>query len=425
LILAKNLKDLEEKPAIKAKWLFLLLLIAFVPQLLYSWKIVHNSIMTDFYSRFLSTGLLLQNKSPYFSNDFYTESNNLFKPVNGVTATPFALWLQIPLAKMGYCDAKITWWIIEEILLFATTFFTCLSPKKFIKQIITILVALTFFCYSRNWWIHVSSGQYYIVFGFIFSITTYYYKKISLLPLLLFPLSTLLRPFFVLATIPFLLRNFRSKVKWLVTGFAFALITLLISGTYKLMPEYNNAMKVYSSEITGWANENTKKSIIGNSVNDICTGQHVSFKNFNAASLFSLQHYLKLVGISLTSPLIFTSLLFLFLCVVLIPLRKQILSGDENIIIASFLIYMFAELFTPANRHPYNVIQYLGIVGLSFDKANYKIIALMAIGLALNHSFPITFKYQRELGEGIFLVGIYLTLFNKKIVSKTVGLHEP
>lgn len=410
----REIKGYEEQRAIKGKWIFLLLLIAFIPQSLYTWKIIENSIMTDFYSRHIGSRLLLQNKSPYFSIGLFDHNENSFNPVNGVTATPLALLLQVPLAKMDYCNAKIIWGIIEELCLFAATFFTCLYPKKLIKQVITIFVTLIFFCYSRNWWAHTASGQYYVVFGLIFSLTTYYYKRFIRLPLLLFPVVALLRPFFALATLPFLFKKIKANARWIFTGISCSLIILLISGTYKLLPDYNRAMNVYASEITGWAKINTKISAIDNGIPVNCVQQNYGFENFRAASLFSLQHYLKLFKISLSSPMVFTLLLLLFLCATLIPIRKTILASTENLLIASFLVFMFSELFTPANRNPYNIIQYIGIVGLVINKTSYPVLIFMIVGLAFNHEFPITFPYQRELGEAIFLCGIYLTLISKK-----------
>lgn len=410
--LSATYERLDLKPALKAKWLFLVLFIVFIPQLLYSWNVLQNSMMTDFYSRIIGTRLLVENRSPYFIEQL-DPANHSRNSVNGVTATPVALWLLIPLAKMNYCNAKLTWWLIEETILFATAFFTCLYPAKLLKQIITIIITVIFFCYSRNWWVHVFSGQYYVLFAFAFSVVSYYSNKNKHLPLILFPVAALIRPFFVLATLPWLLKDWKQAGKWLLPAIAFAASFLIISGNNKLLPEYNKAMNVYSYEVTGWSKEKIKTSLNQQLINEDCVKQSRLFESFDAACLFSLQHYLRLFGIIINSPAYFTVLLAAVLTILLLLSYKTIMSNNENLVIFSFLVYMLCELFTPANRNPYNMVQYLGILGLLIHVCHTKPMLLFITGLALNHSLPFSFTYQREIGEAVMLFAIYLQLLQK------------
>ena len=93
---------------------------------------------------------------------------------------------------------------------------------------------------------------------------------------------------------------------------------------------------------------------------------------------------------------------------------KNITTDKDTLLIASFLIYIFTELFTPANRNPYNMIQYLGVMGLVINRASTTSLILLISGLALNHDFPFRFAYQREIGEIFILLSIYLILFKAR-----------
>lgn len=204
---------LKEKPPLKSIYLFFIIIIIFIPQVLITYNIATESVMTDLHARIIGSRLLEAQRSPYFFCWQAADNANLFNPNNslpdnltGVTTTPFFLWLLQPLAKMNYCNIKCAWWIVEEIFMFATVVLTCLVPNKLGKQLLTIVISAIFFCYSRNWWQHIYSGQYYIVFAFVFALTIWLNKKNKEYTLLIFAVITLIRPFFALATLPYLLK---------------------------------------------------------------------------------------------------------------------------------------------------------------------------------------------------------------------------
>ena len=127
-------------------------------------------------------------------------------------------------------------------------------------------------------------------------------------------------------------------------------------------------------------------------------------------------------GIKISEPLFFIGMLCLFIVAFfLVTGYKNITAEVDTVLIASFLIYIFTELFTPANRNPYNMIQYLGVIGLVINRASAATLILLVSGLALNHDFPFRFAYQREIGEIFILLSIYLLLFTKR---ETKALHN-
>jgi len=396
--------------------------------MLITYNLAKESVMTDLNSRIIGSRLLEDGRSPYFYHWTASDSAYLLDPnvslpynLNGVTTTPFFLWLQQPLAKMNYCHIKFFWWLIEESLLFATMLLTCLLPVKLGRQLLTIVLSAVFFCYSRNWWQHIYSGQYYILFAFVFALTAWLSKKKRGVALFIFPVMTLIRPFFMLAALPWMLKKnaVKPQLKYLVAGVVVSAMLLFLSGTIKLMPEFNKAMKFYSSEVIGWQQEEpTRDSLISLTKMEDCVNKMETMRTFAGGCLFPVQHYLKLFNIRSGNSLLFLGMLvfFLFLFIQLTG-YKRITGTTENLLLTSFIIYILCELFTPANRNPYNMVEYLGVLGLLINSANKTSLFLLVAGLALNHDFPFRFSYQREIGEMLILLSVYLVLFIKNSVS--------
>lgn len=413
-------------------------MILFVPHLYVSYRCYLETLMPDLHLRIIGSRLLDINHSPYFfqwkpGNNVRLFNPNSFLPngLNGATATPVVLWLQLPLSRLGYCDIKFTWWMVQEMFLFGTLFFTCFIPSKFLKQVATIVIATVFFCNSRNWWLHVYNGQYYVLFGFLFSLTACLgiKKQHKHTALLLFPSAALLRPFFVLAMLPWLINSFKKKSTTLLIGGTICIGFLLVSGTFSLWSDYSKAMQIYSTDIVGGTGIKVGSDHRFDTVaTEGCvyrTAIFTSPKIAGAGALFSLQHYLNLFGVKKSDPIFFTGLLCIGIIMLLIlTKRKNIIADEGSMLLTAFMIYLFSELFTPAYRNPYNLIQYLGIVGVFVHKANWRTILLAVTGLALNHDFPFRFIYQREIGEALLLVAIYSSISINRLTETSTSAKQ-
>lgn len=418
-----NKNFLPKEHSIKLTWLLATLIIIFIPHLVISYRLLDETMMQDLHSRIIGSRLMEAGRSAYFFKWHNGDDTQLFNPniampfgLNGVTATPFFLWIQKPLDGFSYCQIKLIWWSMEEILLFATLVLTCIVPKKLGGQFVAIIVSSVFFCYSRNWWQHICSGQYYILFAFIFALMVFLFQRNKQIALIAFPVVVLIRPLFALASLPWLIKDTGKNFKQLIIGGVLAMLLLLLSGTFKNVPEYSKAMKLYSSEITGWNNQQLR-GLVSNQpqVMEDCVSETNVKDRFGAGCLFSVQHYLKLFRIKISEPLFFTAMLCLFIVAFfLVTGYKNITAEVDTVLIASFLIYIFSELFTPANRNPYNMIQYLGVMGLVINRASLITLSLLVSGLALNHDFPFRFTYQREIGEIFILLSIYLILLKAR-----------
>ena len=407
-------------------WLFIILVIIFIPHIFISYGLIDESVMSDLHGRVIGSRLLEAKRPCYFFEWKAGDDPKLFDPnisfaygLNGVTVTPFMLWLQLPLMQKSFCEIKFWWWVLEELLLFATLLFTWFISENRLKQIFTILLSCFFFCYSRNWWLHIYNGQYYILFGYFFSLSAYLQRRNGSVALFAYPFAILLRPFFIISIIPLLIKHFSSGIRWLFLGSLISLLLFIGSGTYRHIPEYTKAMGLYSSEVTGWSNiavkstETDKPIILEKCVMKITTA-----KDFGAGCLFAVQHYFKLFGVVISNPYFFSTLLILVLIFVLWLSGINKSMDNDILLLISFLLYIVCELFTPANRNPYNMIQYLGILGLFVNRASGFTLSLFTIGLLFNHDFPFRFQYQRELGEGLILLSIFLVILssNKKLI---------
>lgn len=410
---------LNKRHSIKTGWLLLILVIVFVPHLFISHRLLEESFMQDLRGRIIGSRLLEMGRSPYFFKWHSGDDTRLFDPnillpfnLNSVTTTPFYLWLQKPLARLDFCQIKFFWWIIEELALFFTLILTCLVSTTLNRQIITIIISTFFFCYSRNWWLHLFNGQYYIFFGLFFALLAYLYQSKQTTGLVVIPLMVLIRPLIGIACLPWLLKDTITNMRNLMAGGAIAIILLMVSGTFKIMPEYTKAMKYYSSEVNGWDNQQSMVILAEQpKVLEVCVEKQSNKNRFEAGCLFPVQHYMALLGVRVNNSLVFSGLLLIFVAVfVVFTGCRTITSNDETKVIVCFLMYIFAELFTPANRNPYNMVQYLGILGLVINRASTGTILLLVGGLLLNHDFPFRFAYQREIGEIIILGCIYLSL---------------
>lgn len=420
----------KRKPALQSRWLFLVIGVLLIPQVIISYGIVQHNINQDLHSRIIGSRLLQQNHSPYFYTWQAGDDERLYNPnlealtqvnqLNGVTITPFALWLQLPLASMPYCSVKKSWWLIEELLLLGCLFFACKPCKRLHKQMLTLLIALLGFAYSRNWWLHVYSGQYYVVLAFLLAAGNYFAARKKEIPLYVYPVFALVKPFYMLALLPWCLQKIKQWFMPLLTGCLVAVVFLLGSNSHHYLVDYSKAMRIYASENIGWQ-ASGKLIIMQPNIMEPCVVKANSFMDFGTGCLYAVQHYLYKMGWPVTNPAFFIAILITTLIIFALVHRKKITASVENILIASFLVYMLCELFTPAIRNAYNLIEYAAILGVFINKASWRVAILFVVGLAFNLDIPFRFSYQRELGELMMLLAIYFALLRIIPTAKKPG----
>jgi|GEM_PF-1168204 len=427
----------NKKPPIKIWWLLLLLVVVFIPHLYCTYGLMVNNQTHDLHLRILGTRLMEAGKNPYTyywqvgdNMLWYDPNQSIYSSVNGVTTTPFFLWLQKPLLQLSYCQIRIVWWCIEAFFLFATVLLAVMVPTTRVKQLLVLLVTSIFFLFSRNWMMHVYNGQMYMLYAFVFMLSSYLLiKQQKNISLWLYPVLCLVRPFFVLSLLPFI--NLKRKTVWaLALGGSIALALFFVAGHQRNWGQYKDAVKVYATEAVGGYDSvlRNKTARQGNFPTEDCLIKEKKADFLHAGCLYSLQSYLVKVGIKSSDINVFSIALLIAIAIIMLVVYQFKLGGSlEQKIVLSILLYFLAELFAPASRNPYNMVQWLPVVALLLTYANRLVVALLVIGLCLNHSFPIDFKYNKELGELLMFAAAWLFVLqprNSVSISQSSALQQ-
>ncbi len=428
----KQIELQNKKPPLNNWWLLLLLLLVFAPHLYLSYQLMINNQTHDLHLRILGSRLMEAGKDPYTyywqvgdTISWYDPNQSIYSNVNGVTTTPFFLWLQAPLLRLNYCQIRIVWWCIEEFLLLATMLLAVLMPTARTRQWLVLLVAVSFFLYSRNWWMHIYNGQMYVLYAFVFMLGNYILaKRQQYISWWLYPIVCLVRPFFVLPLLPFVRFKWK-KLLALGMGGLLALILLLLSGHQKNWGQYKDALNVYATENTGGYDTvlRNKTARLGNFPAEDCLKKEKKPDFLHAGCMYSMQSYLVKLGIKCNNTNTFSLALFIVVALLLLAVYKFKLAVEmEQQMVLAMLLYFLGELFAPAARNPYNMVQWLPVVAILIHAANKFIIGLLLIGLCLNHSLPFNFTYEKELGELLMFVAAWLfVLLPKYSTSKWQG----
>jgi hypothetical protein len=418
------IKGLNEKPALKGVWLFLLLVAIFLPHWIASFTIIHDTIAPDLLLRTIGSRLQEAGKPIYeykwqpgdpvtWLNPYPDERAG----VNGVVSTPFFLKLLQPFAKLDYCTIRIVWTWVQEIFLFATAWFCCLVFQQRLRQFLFMALLASCFIYDRNWLLNLYNGQMYVVYAFVFALSGYLLlkSKIGTSPLLIFSLISIIRPFFLPAIGP-LFKFTKQHILTVISAGIVALILVVATTSTHEWKQYNAAMKIYAKEQTGELAMDTLSPGLNSPLADACIKlSDGTFAVFGGGCLYSLQHYLYLFGISISNVQFYQGILVVLLLVLWwVAYKMNWLSDLPKQLLLSFFFYQLCELITPASRNPYNMIQWLPAVAWLIMYGNKQVILLLLIGLCLNHDLPFRFVYEREIGEMFLFFSLTLYLFKKK-----------
>lgn len=411
-----QIKLLDKKPPIKKWWLLLLVVIVFIPHLYHSYYLMVDNQSHDLHMRIIGSRLMEAGKNPYSyywqlgdSISWYDPNQSVLSDANGVTSTPFLLWLQRPLLKLDYCHIRLVWWMVQELLLFLTMWMALMIPTNRKKQLMTFLVTSIFFLYSPVAWLNIVTGQLYTVYAFVFMLSSYVLLKHKKnMAVWCYPIASLVRPFFIVSLIP-LIDFSKRKLLAFVTGGLIALLLFLAQGKSTWL-QYNAAMKVYATENTnGFTELRNKEGYFGNYPAEGCVKRERKTDESRTGCLYSIQSYLYKMGITCNDTRAYgIALLVMVIGIMLVKNRFQLARTEEQKMALPIMLYFLCELFAPAVRNPYNLIQWLAVAVLLLNHANGKIVMLFIIGLCLNHNLPISFKYGKELGELLMMAAAWL-----------------
>ena len=425
---------IKNKKALSGGGLFILIIILFLPQWQHFNSIINDTIAPDLLLRTIGSRLQKAGMPVYsyqWKNGDPAEWLNIYPDLrvglNGVISTPFALWLLQPFSKLNYCDIKMIWGYLQEFLLFASVWLCCKTFTKISGQVIFLLFATFFFIYDSQWLLHLYNGQMYVMYTFVFSLIGYLVLRLNNQKQVVFllPILSAIRPFFIFSLLPFL-----KLKKWvfiaLSVGVFTAMTLIILSTTVSQWKYYNHAMNQYAKEATGGLKVDSGQMILNVHYADACiVNKTKGFKVFNAGCLYSLQHYLILLGIRISKTSFYQAILAVFLLAFwFISYKKNWLNNPLKQLILAFIYYQACELLVPAVRNPYNMVQWLPAIGWLVLSGKRTIILIVLIGLYLNHSFTFLFKYEREIGEMILFVALGILLMNNKIMTSLQSVRD-
>jgi len=149
----------------------------------------------------------------------------------------------------------------------------------------------------------------------------------------------------------------------------------------------------------------------------------------HSAGLRSVQYYLFRLGVDLRDPKVYgITALMIATCVAFFNRKRKL--STEQFFAMLFLLYLIVELFTPALRFGYYVVQWAAVSLMVL--ANYKqhkvAAGLMLLGLLINHGYiPFPDVYEGMAGESLMVMALIWFVFlngNTKIIVDKLNKVE-
>ncbi len=402
---------------------FLVYIIAFSFSLQNYQYTYENSTSIDFLYRTVGSRLMVDGKNPYYDKwqphqdnpeRYYHPIPRLYQKINGVTVTPSILWLNSVFAEMDFCKASDTWFYIQVSVLFVCGLLLLMSFPDFRQKMIALIAFIAFFVFSRNFYMHLHSAQVYIFYALIFcgiyallesKLKNKYFYLGSLIMI-----GVWLKPFFIVLFLPFL---FRRNLQVFKGGIVLGLVLLahtIVFNHFHLWKEYVAAMPAYAEDVLFSDKKNFLQIQQPNFSVQSCIYpmKYPDKLPLTAASLRSAQYYLLKSGFTITNTSFFASASLLITILLSIITRKRKLT-NKQILGLLFALYLIVELFTPAFRFGYYLVQWaaIAIIVLSSYKENIIAAILVLTGLIVNNGYiPFPDAYEGSVGEALMVLGL-------------------
>lgn len=394
---------------------------------LHQLKNVNKLAADDLILRINGSALQHNQKEIYFykwqkgdAEKYFYYSQRPTQLINGITATPLLLWTHSALISLSYCDIKLVWLVIELLFLFASVLLLLQSTAKFEKKIVILFGFILFFACSPNWFVHIESGQVYIIFAFTFSLYYWLDKKDFIhkkyYQSILISLTIFFRPILIISVLYFLFkRDFEIIKKGIVSFLIIGTLTLFLYPISNWV-SYQKAMQEYSKEVVDKIS--VPNNIIPNQVPDkpIECLNNPTQRMYNAGALYTVQKYLHNLKIDVSNVFVFLVCYFIGILLLLLTLKNnwKKLNIKQHFVLL-FLFYLLFELCTPTVRNPYNLIQWLApaLLILSSWRLHFSASIAMLLGLLLNQHVFFEFKYSREIGEILMIISAWLFILCK------------
>ena len=330
---------------------------------------------TDLRNRVVGARLALEGIDPYFfkwhnglSEIFYDPMDNPEETLSKLSVPPTVIALHMPIAHLSYLQQKIIWLIVQWAV-FAGIILIFLQSNTDRAKRYLILALGVIFANSLFWRFHVNSGQIYIVYIGLLSISwllsqqQFKYKELA--SGFFAGITASFRPPYILFFIFFLIHRKYSFIAGGIAGFVFAILSsCAITGTF-IWRQYILAM----TGMTGFVNLNkildNLPKIDYQNINypHIVEGFNFQIRNpleallLNNSALFNV---LTAVDWSGKKEILVISFIFTFAILCWLGIKYSSAQTDVNrIFLFSTVLCLVSEFFIPVGRYSYYDIQWL------------------------------------------------------------------
>ncbi len=409
-----------------------LLIIGYSVKLTIAYK--NKAVYNDLRTRVTGTRLQDYQKSAYFGkweqgDPIYLQNATRVTPqlVNGNTVTPAVLLLTKKLHTFSLSFIKDFWFYSSYFCIIAIIAMLCFKLYKSNKAHPLMIIVLALFALSTGWKIHCFTGQMYIYYTFLASLSLFLFTEKKYVAAAIFAgIVTLCRLPMALLFVPIFLykKNNAFIVTYIIT-IAFCIICTQVFVQPNIWNEYFAAMQQYAFENANLMPEGNVEIFNFASQTE---GVHNYFDNntlnyyFNTlqSDIFSIQRLLFKLNMPSSARImyVFFATFSISLFVLMQKLNANFWLQKKHFILFCIILTLCFDYFLPAKRFSYNFVQLmllLSVVVYFKFKINNTAISLFALGVLLNvyklHFIPDAYS----LGEVCCIFAAVVVLTTNKI----------
>lgn len=404
---------------------------------------LHNTLSypgTDLRNRVVGARLALEGIDPYFfkwhpgmPEIFYDPMDKPEEILSKLSVPPTVLALHAPLAIFSYRSQKVIWFIVQWSVFAGILVVFYNSSKSKIKRNLVLLLGFAF-ANSLFWRFHVNSGQIYIIYIGLLSISwlllnqQFKYKEVA--SGFFAGITAGLRPPYILFFLFFLINRKYSFIIGGIAGILFIVLSsIAVAGTF-IWQQYSLAMM----SMTGFINlekafPKLREDIIAQiSIHSqIVEGVDFKIRNPLEEHLFSnsaLYEVFTAMDLSGKKEILVVGFIFTFAILCWFGIKYGMKQKDQNLtFLFSTVICLISEFFIPVGRYSYYDIQWLLPLLIIFTTVSTKklvsnkLILLLIAGLVLSMGYftwiPNSLFYSTYLIAGYVAI-LTLILIKQK-----------
>ena len=394
---------------------------------------------TDLRNRVVGARLALAGIDPYFfkwhpglPKILYDPMDNPKEILSKLSVPPTVLALHSPIAGLTYLQQKVIWLIAQWTVFIGIISIFCKSCKNRNKQNIILILGFLF-ANGLFWRFHVNSGQIYIAYVGLLSISWFLlnqkFKYSRAASGFFAGITASLRPPYILLFPFFLIRRQYSFVAGGVAGILCSILaSVAVTGTF-VWRQYVLTMM----GMTGFIDlqkiaPKPSETLIAQAANYSPIVEGINFQVRNPLEEYLLsESSLRSVLIALDIPnkteILVVGFVIVLAVLCWIGVKYSFKQTDINLIfLSSVVLCLIGEFFIPVARFPYYDVQWLLPLLIIASLVDYKelfdskLIWMLIIGLFLNIGYLTWFEHSLFFSP--YLIAGYVLLTTISMLIK-------